>query len=389
MPDVDEDDLSMPDSPVAGADPQPLADLSDPSAPADGLGLCLSGGGYRAMLFHVGVVWRLREVGLLGRLDRISSVSGGSITAALLGLRFDAVVSGSRDGFLSAFVGPLRELAGETLDAEAILGGLLLPGTIADRVAAGYRKHVFGDATLQDLPDGPRFVLNATNVQSGALFRFSKPYLRDWRVGEIRNPEVPLASAVAASSAFPPVLSPFILKVDPSTFTPGSGKDLQTSPYTKRIVLSDGGVYDNLGLETIWKRCRTVFVSDAGGKLRPEPDPKSDWARHAVRVSGIVDDQVRNLRKRQLIRAFKAGHRPGAYWGIRTPVAAYELPDALDCPEARTRELAGIPTRLAYLPDETQERLINWGYAACDASLRKHFDGGFPKPQGFPYSRGV
>ena len=54
--------------------------------PVDGVGLCLSGGGYRAMLFHVGVVWRLHDAGWLERLDRVSSVSGGSITAGALAL---------------------------------------------------------------------------------------------------------------------------------------------------------------------------------------------------------------------------------------------------------------------------------------------------------------
>jgi predicted acylesterase/phospholipase RssA len=55
--------------------------------PVEGIALCLSGGGYRAMLFHLGTLWRLNEFGLLFRLQRISSVSGGSITGAILGAR--------------------------------------------------------------------------------------------------------------------------------------------------------------------------------------------------------------------------------------------------------------------------------------------------------------
>src|SRR5258706_7140570 len=51
---------------------------------SDGIGLCLSGGGYRAMLFHAGALLRLNEAGLLSKLDRISSVSGGSIAAGAL-----------------------------------------------------------------------------------------------------------------------------------------------------------------------------------------------------------------------------------------------------------------------------------------------------------------
>lgn len=50
--------------------------------PEAGMALCLSGGGYRAMIFHIGVLWRLYEAGLLKDMKRISSVSGGSIRPA-------------------------------------------------------------------------------------------------------------------------------------------------------------------------------------------------------------------------------------------------------------------------------------------------------------------
>ena len=105
-----------------------------------------------------------------------------------------------------------------------------------------------------------------------------------------------LASAVAASSAFPPVLSPMTLDLEPSEFTPGTGHDLQHEPFTDEAVLSDGGVYDNLGLETVWKRYDTILVSDGGGKMQPEGAPATDWARHALRILDIIDNQVRSLR---------------------------------------------------------------------------------------------
>ena len=66
-------------------------------------------------------------------------------------------------------------------------------------------------------------------------------------------------------------------------------------------MLTDGGVYDNLGLETAWKRYKTILVSDAGGQMAAEEEPKSDWARHSYRVLNLVDNQVRSLRKRQAI----------------------------------------------------------------------------------------
>ena len=104
--------------------------------------------------------------------------------------------------------------------------GALTSDTISERVSKAYREHLFGDATLQDLPDHPRFVINATSVQSGALFRFSKPYMADWRVGRVNQPTVALADAVAASSAFPPVLSPFELDLRDATWVDEPGNDL-------------------------------------------------------------------------------------------------------------------------------------------------------------------
>lgn len=383
----------MPPEPFSGiSNPhvnEPVEYLDFDKRPLEqGIALCLSGGGYRAMVFHVGSLWRLFDAGILGRLNRISSVSGGSITAAVIGLTWHKLILSSspdRALFEEYVTKPIRNLAGETMDASAVIGGILLPGTISEKIQAAYRKHLFGDATLQDLPDEPRFVINATNVQSGALWRFSKPYMRDYRVGEVIKPTVPLAMAVAASSAFPPVLSPMVMELDSDLFTPGSGVDLQREPYTSRIVLSDGGVYDNLGLETAWKRYDTILVSDAGGKMQPQEEPKEDWARHSFRVLDLIDNQVRSLRKRQLIEAYRNKIRKGTYWGIRTDIADYHLADPLNCPHDRTMSLAETQTRLKRMPAELQEQLINWGYAVCDAALRKHVDPALPKPTDFPY----
>jgi NTE family protein len=373
----------MPNTPVERIATDPLE-----SKPEAGTALCLSGGGYRAMLFHLGVLWRLYEARLLQDVQRISSVSGGSITAGVLALRwhelsFDPVRL--KSDFVPLVVSPIRALADETIDADAIFWGMALPGRVSDRVADAYDTHLFNGATLQDMPDTPRFVINATNVQSGAIWRFMKPYMRDYRVGEVKNPNISLAQAVAASSAFPPVLSPFEMRLDADAFTPNSGHDLQRKPFTTHVFLTDGGVYDNLGLETAWKRYQTVLVSDGGGKLEPEEAPKSDWARHSYRVLNLIDNQVRSLRKRQVIDSYNSGARKGAYWGIRTNIADYKLADPLDCPHDRTMALAETPTRLKRLDDNVQERLINWGFAVCDAALRKHVELQLKKPADFPY----
>jgi len=364
----------------------------DPRKPQDGIALCLSGGGYRAMLFHLGALWRLNEFGYLKKVTRISSVSGGSITAGVLGfkwskLTFDA--KGVAGNFNGEVVPPIRNLAGKTIDEGSIIGGIFLPGSIADKVTDAYRKHLFGKATLHELPpDPPRVVINATNVQTGALFRFSRPSLADYRIGRVLNPEVELAVAVAASSAFPPILSPLKLELPESAWAPPSGQpseDQHKEPYLTDVVLTDGGVYDNLGLETAWKKYQTILVSNGGGKMQPEPDPKGDWARHALRINEIIDNQVRSLRIRQVVGSFEAKERKGAYWSVRMNIADYDLPDALPCPVEKTVLLAQLKTRLKRLDGIIQERLINWGYAACDAAMRRWVDSTLPKPSGFPY----
>ncbi|OFW10852.1 MAG: patatin [Acidobacteria bacterium RIFCSPLOWO2_02_FULL_67_36] len=372
------------------------SDHDDLRQPQDGIALCLSGGGYRAMLFHLGALWRLNELGYLPTLARISSVSGGSITAGVLGLKW-AKLTFAANGVSAAFdaevVQPIRSLASKTIDEGAVLGGILLPGSISDKVTDAYRKYLFGKATLQDLPgDSPRFVINATSVQTGALFRFSRPFVADYRVGMISNPTIELAVAVAASSAFPPVLSPLKLELDPSSWAPASGKkseDLHREPFLSEAVLTDGGVYDNLGLETAWKTYKTVLVSNGGGKMQAEEEPHRDWARHSMRINDIIDNQVRSLRARQVIGAFEAGERKGTYWGIRTDVGDYHLADCLACDFTKTIELANTPTRLKRLDAPLQERLINWGYAVCDAAMRKWVEPGGPAPPGFPYGGGI
>ena len=211
--------------------------------------------------------------------------------------------------------------------------------------------------------------------------------MADYLVGMVKDPAVELAVAVAASSAFPPVLSPARLRLNHSDYVVDRECPLQKPPYTTDVVLTDGGVYDNLGLETAWKRYQTILVSDAGGKMEPEPKPRGDWGRHSLRVLNVIDNQVRSLRKRQLIDAYKDSREThdGAYWGIRSKVSKYNVPGALTCPQDRTLDLAATPTRLRRLSAIVQERLINWGYAICDVAIRMHVNQQIKPPADFPY----
>jgi NTE family protein len=282
---------------------------------------------------------------------------------------------------------PLIALAGITIDEFAITSGIVLPGrAVSDEIADAYRKHLFGDTTLQDLPSdqqGPRFIINATNAQTKVLWRFSRAYMGDYRVGLTPNPRHSLALAVAASSAFPPFLSPVVMKFPAGAFAQGSDPAVEAPPYTTKVGLTDGGVYDNLGLETAYKVYDTVLVCDGGGGCPDEPAPHRDWARHAKRAVDIINNQVGSLRKRQLIGAFQLGLRKGTYWGIRSDIADYNLPSAISWPHNQTLALADTPTRLAEMNTGLRQTLVNWGYAIGDAAMRKHVCGeaAAPTPQ--------
>jgi NTE family protein len=357
------------------------------------------------MLFHLGAIWRLNEVGYLPRLSRVSSVSGGSIIAAALGKNWTKLnfgQGGTATNLDGELVEPIRKLAARTIDVPAVLAGMALPWTtISKRLAAAYRSHLLGSATLQDLPSdeqGPRFVINSTNLQSGVLWRFSRPYSWDYKVGKIEQPEISLAVAVAASSAFPPVLAPMRLHFRKDAYVAGSGEGLQKAPFTTHPVLADGGVYDNLGLETAWKSYKSILISDGGGAMQPDGGalgPLSwwrwrDWGTQSYRVLNVIDNQVRDLRKRDAIAGYQAEagspqHRDGTYWGIRGDIANYHLEPSLEFPQKLAQRLAETPTRLKGLDATTQEQLIDWGYAICDTAMRKWVDPTLPSPQGLPY----
>jgi NTE family protein len=372
----------------------------DEREPTTGTGLCLSGGGYRAMLFHAGVLWRLVDSGTIGRLDRVSSVSGGSITAAKLAVEWkqvDATSAGGAARFRERVVEPLLDFASRSADVRAVLFGVPNPrSSVGEALAGIYRRRLYGERTLQSLgdePGAPEFVFNATNVGSGALWRFTKHYMADWRVGRIewKNQgangldEMQVAVAVACSSAFPPGLSPYVLDLRRAIWTDDPHNELGTPEFRQEIVLSDGGVYDNLGLETVYKRCRRVIASDAGRELKTIPRPKRDWLRHQFRVGLVVDNQVRSLRKAQLRFAYEHDFRDGPYLAIRSDVEHYEIEHALECPKEQTGELAKIRTRLGKIDLLRRHQLVNWGYALCDVALRKHAYPDLETATRFPY----
>ncbi len=245
--------------------------------------------------------------------------------------------------------------------------------------------------TLGELPETPAFVFHATNVSTGKLVRFDRAHVSDWRIGSASSKNIALAGAVAASSAFPPLLSPY--RLDTSHFNwrkDGSGTLHNASDYRRELSLTDGGVYDNLGLESVWSRCRTVLVSDGGGRLRTSPGAAGDWARHLIRTTQVLDHQVRSLRIRQVQAAFSGEEKTGTHMGIQMEPSANEKPSGhLAVDDMQARRIASIPTRLKRLGAADQEQLINWGYAVADIKMRCWVELDAPAPTSFPYAGGI
>jgi len=145
---------------------------------------------------------RLNELGVLSQVARISSVSGGQIASGYLACAWNQLGTQSAAGVFSRFqeiyVEPMLAFSREKIGIGDIVHGLLPWRSAAEQVAAGFDRSLFRNITLQDIPDTPRFVFCATNMQTGVLFRFSKSYAGDYLIGRIDRPTALLSTAVAA-----------------------------------------------------------------------------------------------------------------------------------------------------------------------------------------------
>lgn len=355
----------------------------DPSA----IGLAFSGGGYRATLFHTGAILRLNELGLLSRAARISGVSGGAIATGLLARAWPRLGFGA-DGVAPAadmeahLLAQVLEVTRRSLDVRVSIAGFLPFVSAGNRLAALYDRHVFGGMMLSDLPARPAFVFNALNLQTQGLFRFTRSYAADWRALMSTVDTIRVADAVAASSAFPPVLAPFRLDLRGETVTVPEGARFRDPELCREPVLVDGGVYDNLGLESIWKRCGVIIGSYAGHNATAEPDDFSLSQLLAV-VNSFLAASI-DWRERMLVGMFRKvmpdglPERIGAYW-----TAGTELPDAASgwAPTSGELERARLaPTRLEAVEPALQRDILRAGYGHADAAIRSHLMPEAPPP---------
>ncbi len=317
-----------------------------------GRALCLSGGGFRAALFHLGAVRRLYELGILDTVATISSVSGGSSLAAHLAKTHaewftQALSSGEWERRVAM---PFRDYTARNLSAWPVFKGLVLPKTNAgvDALAARIRDRLT-DMKLCELPAQPRFMFCATDLVAGRDWIFEREMDGDWDV----------ATAVAVSSCHPVFLR----------------------PYTKRkpqyIALVDGGVDDDRGIEPVWRTHETLLVSDGGDTIRPEFGKSLLWSLY--RSASVLWNQSQAVQKRWLMSNFTAGFLEGTYWGIGGSPWHYREDEYVESPSrvgyspALARDVIA-PIRTDYDAFSAAEAAVleNHGYLMADAAIQTH-----------------
>ena len=350
------------------------------------IGLALSGGGFRATLFHLGALWRLNELGLLSRIDRISSVSGGAIVAGLLAARWSTLNfdDGVADNFGEEVTLPVWRFCSRTIDIPAGIISPILPGI--NLLEHYYHRYLVADATLQNTPDKPEFVFNAAHLETGRNWIFSKSVMRTYRLGIVEHPTVPLSKVMAASSAFPPSFPPVTIKLNPYLFNKSEYADLYDAQELKsKVSLTDGGVYDNLGVHSI-RDYDVLLVSDASGPLVA----KIGWSlfrwlsNRTKRPLDIAVEQTRALRRHRLVEELQS-NKQGAFWTISTKLERYPIEAPFRVSDSWRLNPRSMRTRLNCFSDKEKAQLINWGYLQCDMSIRSYYLKDAVPPRELPY----
>lgn len=359
-----------------------------PSRKRKGVALCLSGGGYRAALFHLGAVRRLNELGVLGKVDTITSVSGGSILAAHLAATIGDVWP-NEDEVLGDFdervTQPFHRMARRNIRTWPLLSGLvpwnLFRGHAAVTALEGQYHAYLTKMTLSQLPARPRFVFCATDMAYGVNWTFTRDEVGSYMAGYAATPDDwPVARAVAASSCFPPFFNPQPIGLEPSRLTGGRDRDPDRDARVAGLRLSDGGLYDNMGLEPVWKSHAVILVSEGGSTFDAGADGGLFWRLN--RYVDVMGRQTGAQRKRWLISNFVEGVLRGTYWGIGTEIENYEIGASGYPKDLVKRVIAEVRTDMDRFEEAERFVLENHGYLLADAAIRKYapFLGGSASP---------
>ena len=376
------------------------------------IAVALSGGGSRAIAFHLGCLRTLHAQGILQRARVLSTVSGGSVIGAMYAchegaftdfedhvravLRRGFVTPSSRAAFTTR-EGPKAAAALVMLLATwawlipfrcivAVLSWIVgsvgvaperwMPRRFASRTTIlrhALDTMVFRGKLLGDLPiDRPRLIAIATELRTGSAFYFGRQHAGSWRFGIVDPAQTSVAHAVAASAAYPlflPALDDYIV------FRRRDG-----SLRTERVTLSDGGVYDNLALSPLWpdrdrdisigvEEIDTIVACRAGYGLRTN-DPSIFVKARMTAAFGAVHNRAQNAAMKRLYDLKGAGR-------IRDFVLPYLDQDdqRLAYPPSdlvRRTAVADYPTNFSAMPDAWIEKLSKRGEQLTLAVLREH-----------------
>ena len=294
------------------------------------IGIALSGGGVRAAVFHLGILSRLAEDGLLEKITRISTVSGGTLVTGLV-----YSIAGNKwptsDFFLKQCLEQTRYyLTKRDIRLNAIFWGIIQPKDFIQKRANLISKSIQNcwkiSGNLNDIPYHPRWILNATTYESGKNWRFiPQRRMGDYVVNHVENPNIPLADAMAASAAYPGLIGALALDTRKYNWFKFRGETREpTQQKFSELHLWDGGLYENLGVEALFKiedkcpypdDCNFLVVSDASNPIEFEKHSIRPL-KQARRFIAISLDQVRSLRARILINHFKNHKNSGIYFKI-------------------------------------------------------------------------
>ncbi len=304
------------------------ADLSA-SPDRSTIGLCFSGGGFRASFYALGVLRYLAEARLLDRVVAISSVSGGAIATAAVADRWKAFqdAGGTADAFLRTVDGPFRKIVTrKNLRRRWLWGSLaaVIPftGGRGGAYARTLSRNLYDADRVAELPSAPEFIFTSTDLSKGRPFRVAPGYVGSWDYGYIEPTpsSVKLGHAVAASAAFPPSLTVVNIKARRLRFP-------RDDP--RRIALVDGGVYDKMGLEWFqgWQddtvRPETAvqpaftITANASGPLAPR-DGRFHALNSLPRDLAIQYQQSLNLRVRWNHTNMQARPGTAVYMAIKS-----------------------------------------------------------------------
>jgi NTE family protein len=288
------------------------------------IGLALSGGGFRASVFHIGVLTFLAEKKQLENISYISTVSGGSL---LIGLIYS--INNNKwptsEEFLNDVAPKIKkQLTESSLINDTLLSLICRPFNwryIFHRVniLAYTLKNVWKvNSIISDIPEYPKLVINATTSETGKSWRFSNEKMGDYLSGYVKAPNIPLSDVMAISAAFPAGFGPYTIATNQFKwfkYKTWSSKDtIEIQPTFKKLHLYDGGVYDNLGVEPMMSNSKSflrdeidyLIVSDASKPLGIESIASIfRIVKRTIRLLDITTDQTRSLRARMLFNEFK------------------------------------------------------------------------------------